>query len=124
MFKFLNFLWLLKLIYRISKISCFVISEFDFKSGGKIENKKRFGNMILLVLNIVMTLFTYTFNGYLPISDITHSMLMEIGINLGNRIPIYISIPMKIVSVIQNQKFLDILTNLQRNNEQVSHSYK
>lgn len=116
MFKFLNFSWLLKFIYKVTRISGFLYAEIDFKSDGKIVLKRSFINVIVYAVNIALTLLSYTFNAYIPLANVSHSILMEVGLNMATRTTIWLTLPLKAVNAIHRHRFLDILANLQRSN--------
>ena len=120
MFKSINFYWLLKFIYRITKYSGFLLPKIVFNSNEKIELKQSIADIIIFVINIGLSLYVYTFGAYIPMADLINSKLLEVGMNIINRFAIFMALPTKVISTFLNQRFLEIITDLKTSNAQVS----
>lgn len=112
MFKFLNFDFLLKIIYFMSKISGFIYISIDFDSN-KLAVKKHFWNTVLFASSFGFSLAANSYDSWLPVSDVTHSKLLEIGTNFIAFFTIWATCFLKVANGIQSQRFFEILSNLQ-----------
>lgn len=112
MLKFVNFEWLLKLIYYVAKLSGVVYISIDFSSK-KLVIKKSFWNIAIFAISFGFSLVSCSFDYYLPVARITHSEILEIGFNFIIFFSIWTSCILKAADGFQSNRFFDILSKLQ-----------
>lgn len=116
----MNFTWLLKLIYNLSKASGYLFISIGFSSFEEVKTWKRLWNFIFFFLSFGLSLVATSYDAYLPVAEVTKSKLMEIGINSIIRLTIMTTCYIKIGNVVLHKRFMEILTKLQRNHAKVS----
>lgn len=119
MLAFMNFEWLLKLIYQILKFSGFQFFTIDFSSFSKITMRKSLTNYASFIISFGFSLYACTYDGYLPAVKITHSQIMEVGVNINGRLSIYVSCALKVANMLHRSSFFDIVSKLQWNHLKV-----
>lgn len=112
MFAFLKLKWLLKVIYFISKLSGFLFISVDFKGPSKFVMQRNFLSFIIFGISFGVSSYANTFDGYLPISVITHSYLTEIGINLFTHFSLISMCVLKLLNIIYKRRFFEIVSKL------------
>lgn len=122
MFKFLRFNWLLKFIYLTIKLSGFLYISIDFESE-KVKLKKQLLNIfVVLTTSFGLSFIANTYDGYLPVADVTHSGLLDMGLNFALKSLIWLACLMKIANIVQSNRFFESLSILQWNERKVSRS--
>lgn len=101
---------LLSFIYRVSTASGFVFVSNDSKSYG--QNYK-FRDFTVFVVSFAFSIFSYTYDAHVAIAKITQSRLTELGVNGTSRLVVWLPLLLKILNLIQTQKFVRVLKNLQ-----------
>lgn len=122
MFTFLNFDWLLKFNYLVLKFSGLFYNSIDFKSK-KVEVKKHFYDVLILVLSFGLSLLGNTFDPYLPVAEVTQSKLLDIAVNLGLKASVWLTCFVKASNALQSNRFFAILSTLQSAERQVRMSF-
>lgn len=115
-----SFSWLLKLIYKVSRISGFIYTRIDFNSYQKAVIKKSHANTILFALSMVLSFLGTFYDNHFPIAEATHSKFMDFGLNSFIRMSLWSSFFLKAFSIIQSQRFFNIIDNLQSNDLKVN----
>lgn len=103
---------LLKFNYGMLRISGFVFVKIDFTSAGGPTMKRQFREFILFIVSICLSLSSTLYNSYFPVARITHSKLMEIGVNFLPRLMIFSTLVVKISSWVRSKSFLAIISKL------------
>lgn len=119
MFEFLKFSWLLKFIYLTTKLSGFLYISIDFKSKD-LEVKKQFLNVIAFIISFGLSLIASSYDAYLPVAHVTHSRLLDMGVNISIHISVWLASLMKPINVVQSNRFFKTLSILHRLERQVS----
>lgn len=118
MFSFLNFKWVLKFVYSVAKYSGFLFTSIDFDSKQlKVISCKY--NYAIFLASFGLSLAANFYPGYLPVADVAHSKILEIGVNLIIKALLVVVCVLKIAVLFQNDKFFFILSNMQRVHEKV-----
>lgn len=110
MFDFLNFEWLLKFICILAKASGFVFITIDFNC---LAAKKYKWSHFTNLLSVSVTLFLMTYDGFFDIDWFTKSELMTSGANLIQYLTVWVSCLVKFVSLLQTERFVRIISDLQ-----------
>lgn len=119
MFKFLKFGWLLKFIYLILKLSGFLYISINIKSTS-INVKRHFWNNLISIVSFGLSLVANTYDAHLPVAEVTHSKLLDFGVNMNMLGFIWISLILRITNAIQSNRFLEIMSILQWCEKKVS----
>lgn len=124
MFKFLKFEWLLKFIYLTLKLSGFLYISIDFESE-KIKVKKQLRNiLVVLTTSFGLSLIANSYDAYMPVADVTRSKLLDMGLNFGMKVLIWLACLMKIANIVQSNRFFESLSILQWNERKVSKKHQ
>lgn len=105
--------WLLNLIYGVTKLSGFLFISIDFSGSEGLKSYKHFWNWILFGINFGFSLFSLSYDGVLAVIDVTHSRIMEVGLNLLVYTTINITWFVKVLNVVHGRTFFTILSNFQ-----------
>lgn len=109
----MDFYGLLKFIYKVSKLSGFLFITINFNVH-KFTTKLEFRNRILLLISFGFSLVSNTYyDAHFPIAHITHSQLLEVGVNLMSRLTIFANFMMKVTNLVYSLKFFEILSTFQ-----------
>lgn len=74
------------------------------------------------VLSFGFSFIANSYNSYFAIAAVTHSKLMEIGVNLMVKYMIWVTCFIKFVNAMQSRKFFEIIKNLITLHEKVGKS--
>lgn len=118
MFSFLTFKWLLKFIYTLSRFSGFLFISIDFSSD-YLQTEKHAWNFVVFGASFGLSLVATKYDRKLPIEDITHSKILEMGVQLITRVILTTALVLKIANIVDRQKFFGILSKLQWGNIKV-----
>lgn len=113
MFKFINFNWLIKLIYYVAKFSSTIYISIDFSSEKVKKSKKNLWNTAIFVISFGGSLAACSFNSNLPIFNLTHSRLLEMIVYTVTRSTIGLTLVSKLSAAINRKKFFEIISNMQ-----------
>lgn len=124
MFSFITFEWFLKLIYKTLKYSAFLFISVDFTSPIKllIVSKPIF-NLFLFLTSLTISCCACVFITFIPAEKITHSQIMEVGVNFMTYITVGTTIALKLSSMLQGRTFFDIISNLNQCHLKVSYRF-
>ena len=112
MLESVNFFWLLKFIYKVSRISGCIYTNIEFKTCGKVMIKKSFLNIVLYLISMTLTLLAFSYNAHIPIAAVTRSKIMDVSVNLIVRMTIWFLFVLKACNVVQSQNIFEIISNL------------
>lgn len=107
-----DFKRLLKLIYRVTKLSGFVFISIEFETTARLKIKKDFWNILIFALSFGLSLYSLTYDGRFAVMDVTHSKIMEIIINLMIDLMIFSPCFIKPVNACMSLKFFKIYSYL------------
>lgn len=105
----MSFNKLLIFIYGITKFSGLLFISIDFKS---MKIIKHHWNNVYFFTSFGLSIVAFSYDSYFDIQKVTHSKLMEIGINLIVRVSVYSTCFLKAANAIQNRKFYEVVKNL------------
>lgn len=109
MFKIINFKWLLKLIYAVAKLSGFFFVSINFEN---LTLTKNFWHYAFVVYSFGLSFATIFYDAYFPLVEITHSKIMELGINLIFASTVWIVFLLKLTTFAYSDKFFKVIKNL------------
>lgn len=119
MFSFMNFKWLLKIIYRIAKLFGFLFMTINFDSIKNYTFERRISDLVIFFASFGLSLFACTYDGILPVAALTHSELSGVGVNLICRLSIYATCVLKAANMVFIRRFYDIIVMLNWNHMKV-----
>lgn len=93
----------------MAKASGYIFTSIDFKD---MRMKSSLWNFVKFILSFGISLFATTYNAYLEVEAITHSKLMDIGVNLFTRFALFVGVVIKLLNFIQSRKFHEIISGL------------
>lgn len=123
MFSFITFEWFLKLIYRTLKYSAFLFISIDLTSPIKLNVSKRIFNVFLFLSSFVVSCCACIFIAFIPVEEVTHSQIMEVGVNFMTYITVATTIALKLSSMLQGRTFFDLISNLNQCHLKVSYRF-
>lgn len=112
MFDFLNFRWFLLLIYRLLKISGFFFVTISIPTLESLSMSRKYLDYLWFAISLGFSFYSLSYDGYVEVAKVTHSKIMEIGVNTVTRIVLVTSVVLKITSMVYGKKFYEILSNL------------
>lgn len=107
-----EFPWLMKLIHLLSKASGFIFISIDFSSWDELVMTRHSWNYIFSVISLGFSLYSNTFDAYFPVEQVTHSKIMEIGVNLVVRVILGIGCILKASNILYKRRFFSIISKL------------
>lgn len=120
----LDLKWLLKLIYGAAKFSGFLFISVDLNKSGKLKLYKDNWNYVFFAISFGFSLYSCSFNGVLSVIEVTHSKIMEVGLNVLIYTTVYITWFVKIMNVVQGRTFFNILSNIHWVDLKVNRSFQ
>lgn len=120
MFKFINFNWLIKLIYYMAKFSSTIYISIDFSSEKIKKSKRNLWNTAIFMISFGASLAAFSFNSILPITHLTHSYLLEMIVYIVTRFTIWMTLVLKLSTAINRKRFFKIISNMQWVDKKVS----
>lgn len=118
MFSFLNFNFLLRMFYIVSKISGFGFVSIDFKSA-KLKTQWKKVNCAIFIISISLSFYANFHPAYFPVNQVVPSQLLEIGVNLITRGLLVVLCATKITLFVERRKFFFIVSNIIKFNKMV-----
>lgn len=112
MFHFLNIKWLLTLAYRISKVFGFFFITINFSSLENLSMTSEYSDYGWFFLNACFSVYSLSYDGFVPLAEVTHSIIIEIGINAMNTLLLLTTCALKITSMMRGREYFAILKNL------------
>lgn len=103
----------------VAKLSGYVYVSINFRTE-KISANTSAWNYVVFVISLILSLLACTQTTYFPVANVTHSQILEIGVNLTTKALLFGICVIKSAIILQKEKFITILSNLQNFNEQVS----
>lgn len=119
MLQFVNFKWLLKVIYSLAKFSGFIFISINLNSSkARLEN--HFWDVLVFSLSFGFSIAALSFDGNLPITLLTHSKILGIGVPIITKLTISMAFILKLSTAVQKRNFFKIISDLQWVEEKVS----
>lgn len=113
MLEFLNLEWLLKLTYIYTKSLGFTFITMSLNSSQHFMMSTTLWDYALMLISFGFSFYTLFYGGYVPVANIVHSNMMELGVNANLRLMILTTSVVKTSSLIQSRRFFNIIFNLQ-----------
>lgn len=107
-----NFFWLLKFIYKVSRISGCVYTNIKFKTCGKVVIKKSFLNTVLYLTSMGLTLLAFSYDAPIPIAALIRSRILDVSVNLIVRMTIWFLFILKASNAFKSRNIFEIISNL------------
>lgn len=123
MFKFLNSEWLLKLIYLYSKALGFNFITIRLNSSQSVMMSTTYWDYASMLINFGFSFYSMFFDGFLPVANIVHSNMMELGVNVNLKLMILTTSVLKISCLVQSRRFFNIIFNMHWINVKVRPAY-
>lgn len=114
--RLLSFENLLKFIYFVARFSGLVFITIDFKA---MTAHRGLGALASFIFSFGFSFIANSYDSYLAIAAVSHSKIMEIGVNLMVITMIWVTCFLKFSNAIQSHKFFEIISNLLSLHEKV-----
>lgn len=119
MFSLSNTEIVVRLLYIISRLSGFVVLSVDFSS----KEPKVIGdgwNFLLFIISLLLSFYANFHQTYIPIADVVHSKLLEIGVNITLKgLPVVILV-IKVDAFLRRNELFFILKTIHALGDKVS----
>lgn len=115
----LSFEGLLKFIYFVSRFSGLIFITIDFKA---MTGHRGWRALASFVISFGFSCIANSYDAYFAIAVVTHSKLMEIGVNLMVKFMIWVTCFIKLANAMQSRKFFEVISNLITLHEKVGNS--
>lgn len=109
----LRFENLFKFVYFVSKLSGYVFITMDFEGRQGLRIRRIFSSLSFLVVSFAFSIFSFSYNSYVPIVEVTQSQLSEFGINLVSRVIAWSPFCLKLLNLMQSGKISQIFVNIE-----------
>lgn len=119
MSQILSFERLLKFIYFLARFSGLIFITIDFKA---MTGHRGWRALSSFILSFGFSFIANSYDSYFAIAVVTHSKLMEIGVNMMIKYMIWVTCFIKLVNAMQSRKFFEIIKNLTMLHEKVGNS--
>ena len=115
---FLNFQSLLKMYYYLCKLSGFLFISINFDQT-KLKQKADLKNILIFLVSLSLSVSANFHTAYFPVAEVLNSEILEIGVNLITKALVFLICIVKILSFLQKEEFMFIISSVQRFNEKV-----